>query len=145
MEVRSCHYSAQNFPIGPTIPWVNSRVLTWPGSSLPPLTAGPISLPSHSSHNSFLENARRVQSQGLFIYCFILEWNVLLPNIHMLCSLTSTRSSLKCHFLREAFLELTSYAALSPVPRIFLSLLFLFLLSNITQQLFYLVLAVSLH
>ena len=80
-----------------------------------PLTAGPLSLPSHSSHNSLLENARLVQSQGLFIYCFILEWNVLLPNIHMLCSLTSIRSSLKCHFLREAFLEHTSYAALSPV------------------------------
>lgn len=65
MEVRSCHYSARKFPTGPTTPWVNGRVLTWPGSSLPswlqvlalspptPATAASLRMPDLSNLKGF--------------------------------------------------------------------------------------------
>lgn len=100
MEVRSCHYSARKFPTGPTTPWVNGRVLTWPGSSLPswlqvlalspptPATAASLRMPDLSNLKGFS-----------FIVSF---WNGTAPcNIHVLWSLASIRSSPNVTFSGE--------------------------------------------
>lgn len=53
-------------------------------------------------------NLKYVQTLSLFYLCFVLT-GTLLPQTHMVYSLTSLGALLKCHLLRQAFFQQYSY------------------------------------